>query len=448
MNSLNLFFAEVTPADVPIWAVLPFCFLLAGIAVGPILIPHKWEQEKAKLLTILGLSIPVFLFELNQGEPGVTKVLHSVEEYVSFFSLISSLYIVASGLVFRVNWRSGVISNGVLLFLALVSTNILGTTGSSILFFKPFLHLNQARATKVHLVVFYILMVGNIGGLLTPLGDPPLFIGYLNGIDFFWTTKLFPQWVVANLYLLALFCIVDYVFWKKEKHLTSSHENTHARFILSGKRNLIWLSIIILSVLFQSPDFVGSRFLGGIMGVKNFHLPALFAAFVQISSAILSFKLTPKLIHTTNLFTWEPVREVGILFLGIFLTMVPALDYLRLHGNELGIHQPWQYFLITGGLSSLLDNAPTYLAFCVIGAGNAPISSLPTSQPLILAAICCGAVFMGANTYIGNGPNFLTKALAEKEGIQMPNFFSYSFYALVILLPLYFLITWMFFWPA
>lgn len=444
----NPLFSEIMPPNVPIWTVLPFCLLLGTIALGPILFHKKWEHEKTKLITIFVLSIPVIFIEFMQGKTGVTKIWHSLGEFVSFFSLISSLYIVASGFVFRVKWQHGVISNAILLFIALASTNILGTTGSSILFFKPFLHLNQSRVTKVHLVVFYILMVGNTGGLLTPLGDPPLFIGYLNGIDFFWTTKLFPQWLVANLYLLGLFCIVDFILWKKERHLISHPEDMQDKFIFSGERNLFWLLIIILTVLFQSPDFAGSRFLGASLGIKDFHVPALFAAFVQLATAFLSFKWTPKLIHTTNLFTWEPVKEIGILFLGIFLTMIPALDYLRLHGEELGIHHPWQYFLVTGGLSSLLDNAPTYLAFCVIGAGNSPISSLPVNQPLVLSAICCGAVFMGANTYIGNGPNFLTKALAEKEGIRMPNFFTYSFYALIILSPLYFLLTWLFFWPS
>ena len=288
-----------------------------------------------------------------------------------------------------------------------------------------------------------------MGGLLTPLGDPPLFLGFLNGIDFFWTISLWPQWMVANTYLLITFLLIDFYYWRKDHVKFSTNQNADDEtFHFFGKRNFIYLGMILLIVLLQSPSIgkpIG-EFAGEILPIQDFTLPIIPAAFAQLFIAALAFATTPNLIRRTNDFSWLPIREVAILFFGIFITMIPALEVLRQQSSNLALDQTWKYFWLTGGLSSILDNAPTFLAFTTLAAGNDGIASLSFSKPLILSAICCGAVFMGANTYIGNGPNFLIKAMAEKNQIKMPGFFMYAFLAFILFMPLYLILTFLFFW--
>jgi Na+/H+ antiporter NhaD/arsenite permease-like protein len=364
-------------------------------------------------------------------------------------SLIGSLYVVSSGIVLKFKWKSTPLLNAALLACGALLTNFLGTTGASILLFKPYIHANRNRNHKVHLVLFFIFIVGNMSGLLTPLGDPPLFLGFLNGIDFFWTISLWPQWLVANTYLLITFLLVDFYYWRKDNVFLTYSQNTDDEvFHFFGKRNFIFLGLLLFLVLLQSPSIgkpLGSL-AGGILPVKNLTLPIIPAALAQLLVAALAFATTPNLIRRTNGFSWLPIREVAILFVGIFITMIPALEILRQHSSKLALDHAWQYFWITGGLSSILDNAPTFLAFTTLAAGDEGIASLSFSKPGILAAICCGAVFMGANTYIGNGPNFLIKAMAEKNQIKMPSFFTYAFLAFILFLPLYLILSFLFFW--
>lgn len=437
-----------TPAywgtNLPLWTLLPFGALLASIAIGPLAFPHYWEKNKSKFTFSGVLSLPIACFLLLRGASGTEALIHSLSEYACFFSLIGSLYVVAGGLALRLHWRPGPILNTGFLALAALSSNIVGTTGASILFFKPFLHLNQNRKHNTHLIIFYIITVGNVGGLLTPLGDPPLFLGYLNGIDFFWTLGLYPHWLVANGYLLLLFLVIDHILRKKEGPPTHPIQEAAEKTVFTGKRNLLFLLGIILTVLLQSPNFYPAVLAAKYLGMQ-LTLPPLAAALILAILAAFSYLFTPRVIHRTNDFTWEPVMEVGILFFGIFITMIPALEFLRAHNQSFPLQHAWEYFWLTGTLSSVLDNAPTFMAFCVIAAGNSDIATLPAQSPMILAAICCAAVFMGANTYIGNGPNFLIKAMAEKEGLKVPGFFSYSGLALAILLPLYLALTLLFF---
>ena len=459
---LNIFFtsslilhANAWAGDIQIsWlATIPFACVLLLIAVGPIFFHHFWESDKNKAIVLVLLSLPVIFYLWSIRQSTNFKSLHAFEhslvDYLCFMSLIGSLYVVSSGIVLKFKWKSTPLLNSLLLAFGAMLTNLLGTTGASILLFKPYIHANRNRNHKVHLVLFFIFIVGNMGGLLTPLGDPPLFLGFLNGIDFFWTISLWPQWLVANTYLLTTFLLIDFYYWRKDHVKFSTNQNADDdTFHFFGKRNFIYLGMILLIVLLQSPSIgkpIG-EFAGEILPIQDFTLPIIPAAFAQLFIAALAFATTPNLIRRTNDFSWLPIREVAILFFGIFITMIPALEVLRQQSSNLALDQTWKYFWLTGGLSSILDNAPTFLAFTTLAAGNDGIASLSFSKPLILSAICCGAVFMGANTYIGNGPNFLIKAMAEKNQIKMPGFFMYAFLAFILFMPLYLILTFLFFW--
>jgi len=432
---------------------IPFACVLLLIAVGPMLFHHFWESDKNKVIILFLFSLPVVIYLWSVSEAtnfqSLYALKHSLVDYLCFMSLISSLYVVSSGIVLKFKWKSTPVLNSSLLAFGALLANFLGTTGASVLLFKPYIHANRNRNKKTHLVLFFIFIVGNMGGLLTPLGDPPLFLGFLNGIDFFWTTSLWPQWVVANTYLLITFLFIDFCYWRKDHGSFTTNKNaTDDVFHFFGKRNFIFLALLLLLVLLQSPS-IGmplGALVGMILPVKNLTLPIIPAALAQLLVAGLAFATTPKFIRKINEFSWLPIREVAILFIGIFITMIPALEVLRQQSSKLALNHAWEYFWLAGGLSSILDNAPTFLAFTTLAAGNEGIASLPFSKPIILSAICCGSVFMGANTYIGNGPNFLIKAMAEKNQIKMPGFFMYAFLAFILFLPLYLILTFVFFW--
>lgn len=431
---------------------IPFACVLLLIALGPMFFHPFWESDKNKgiALSLLSLPVVIYLYSIREvtNFQSLYALQHSLVDYLCFMSLIGSLYVVSSGIVLTFKWKSTPLLNSTFLSCGALLANFLGTTGASILLFKPYIHANRNRNHKVHLVLFFIFIVGNMGGLLTPLGDPPLFLGYLNGIDFFWTISLWPQWLVANTYLLITFLLIDFYYWRKDYVTFTSNQNTDDEvFHFLGKRNFIFLGMLLFLVLLQSPS-IGKplgTLAGTILPVKNLTLPIVPAALAQLFVAALVFATTPNSIRETNAFSWQPIREVAILFIGIFITMIPALEILRQHSSKLALDHPWQYFWLTGGLSSILDNAPTFLAFTTLAAGDDGIASLSFSKPVVLAAICCGAVFMGANTYIGNGPNFLIKAMAENNQIKMPSFFTYAFLAFILFLPLYLILSFVFF---
>ena len=438
--------------QLPLISAIPFALVLFLIATVPLFFKNFWELEKNKILLMAFITVPtvlqlLFISESTKGG-SILALKHGLIDYFCFMSLIGSLYIVASGITIRFNFQFSPLSNVIFLGIGAMLTNILGTTGASVLLFKPFSHANINRSHKVHLVLFFIFIIGNMGGLLTPLGDPPLFLGFLNGIDFFWTTSLWPQWFVSNIYLLLCFFLIDFYYSKKSPTVLLEKEKSQINQVcISGKYSFAFLFVLIILVLLQSPTI--GKLVGGvfakIIGVDDLTLDSFYAAFAQIFVAIVAFIVTPLKIRNENDFSIAPIVEVAILFIAIFLTMIPALEFLRQQSLAFPLHHPWQYFWITGGMSSVLDNAPTFMAFASLAAGSEGISILPLTKPVILSAICCGAVFMGANTYIGNGPNFLIKALAEKDGIAMPSFFMYTFYALLVLLPLYLFLTFCFF---
>lgn len=326
-------------------------------------------------------------------------------------------------------------TNAMFLGVGAVLANFIGTTGASMLLIRPYLRMNMSRERKSHLPIFFIFMVSNVGGLLTPLGDPPLFLGFLKGVDFFWTLRLWPEWLIVNGAVLLIFLIWDTIAYTREDESVRNREVSAADPIqLKGLINFLFLGGVIGSVLLKSylPDHLKNAFVSeGCM----------------VLMAILSLIFTPKGLRAKNEYSWVPIVEVAVLFIGIFVTMAPALKLLEVHGPSMGVNQPWQFFWLTGGLSAFLDNAPTYVTFGALAAGQANDFSvlMQPENARLLQAISCGAVFMGALTYIGNGPNFMVKAITEEMGIRMPSFFGYMAYSVLILVPLFVGVTFIFF---
>jgi Na+/H+ antiporter NhaD/arsenite permease-like protein len=354
--------------------------------------------------------------------------------------LIGALFVISGGVFLKGEFAGTPLVNTTFLALGAVLANFIGTTGASMLLIRPYLRANHARIRKTHLIVFFIFIVSNVGGLLTPLGDPPLFIGFLRGVPFEWTLTLIPQWAFAVAFLLLVFNIYDQYIFNDEDIRTPGalveQVQPHRRLDIQGGHNFIFLAGVMLAAILS-----GS--LAWRRGVQEA---------IMIAMAALSWFTTRRSIHKANHFHFHPIIEVAALFLGIFVTMIPALEILNARASSLNLTAPWQYFWMTGLLSSFLDNAPTYLTFAAVGAGvmggrAEDLSVMVTSglAQSLLAAISCGAVFMGANTYIGNGPNFMVKSIAEGSGIKMPSFFGYMIYSLVVLIPLFILETLMFF---
>lgn len=421
MQGLFLFSNNKGPA-IPLWGILPFVCMLIAIAVLPLTHSQWWESNKNKALISLVLGIPVgiyFLFEDSQ------QLVHTAMEYISFIILIGSLFTISGGILLRGNLRGTPMINTAFLFVGAVVANLIGTTGASMLFIRPLLRTNDTRKHISHIPVFFIFLVSNIGGSLTPLGDPPLFLGYLQGVPFFWTLRLLPLWTLAVGTVLFIFYLFERRAWKMESHIDIVRDQIHQEPMIKidGKLNLIW-------------------FVGVLMAV---FLPTPYRETIIVSMAYLSYRFTPREIRIQNRFTFYPIKEVAVLFAGIFVTMIPVLLILKARGAEIGIKEPWQFFWITGGLSSFLDNAPTYLTFFSLAQGLGISSSMIRIPEDILIAISSGAVFMGANSYIGNGPNFMVKSICEEVGIKIPSFFGYMLYSGSILIPVFILITVVFF---
>lgn len=406
---------------IPLWPAIPFVSLLLAIAVMPLAVPHLWEKNKNKFLVSALLSLPVLAW-LFFHEPWA--IFHTLEEYFSFICLLGSLFVISGGIAVTGDLEATPRVNTGFLALGAILANVIGTTGASMVLIRSFLRTNSERRVTRHLPVFFIFVVSNCGGLLTPLGDPPLFLGYLRGVPFFWTLKLFPFWLVAIGFLLSVFYIWDTRAYRQESSAALKRDRTQIQPIrLQGGENIFFLGGVLYAVFLNTP----------------------WREALMILMALLSFFLGSRKARQRNHFTWGPILEVAILFAGIFITMVPALMLLRAHGPEFGIRTTAHFFWVTGILSSFLDNAPTYLTFLSLAQGlglPADVVGVPAN---ILAAISVGAVLMGANTYIGNGPNFMVKAIADHAGFKTPSFFSYMLYALAVLFPLYGVLHWVFF---
>ncbi|MBE7559895.1 sodium:proton antiporter [bacterium] len=440
----------------------PFVALLLAIAVLPLLprTHHWWEHNRNKLLVALSLAAVTLLYYLFRGfgfhsaEAGLSSVglvlKHAVlDDFVPFIVLLFSLYTISGGINLRGDLPAHPLTNCVFLLLGALLASVVGTTGAAMLLIRPLLQINSERKHVTHTVVFFIFLVANIGGSLLPIGDPPLFLGYLRGVPFLWTLNLWMEWAFMVLILLLVYYVWDKLAYRREAiRDVVRDETTIVPLSLRGKFNFLLLVGVILAVALLVP--------GKTLPGTSWVVPHgwFFREQVQILLAALSLKLTPRAVREANRFNFVAIGEVAALFIGIFITMQVPIEILQAKGPELGLHRPWQFFWATGTLSSFLDNAPTYVVFfetagaLSLDTGQHVISGLATATGRIsmelLVAISLGSVFMGANTYIGNGPNFMVKSIAEYSGIKMPSFFGYMLYSIGILVPLFLLVTWLF----
>lgn len=417
--------------------VAPFLGILLAIAILPQVARDWFHDHKNQLLVALLCGLPALGLFLSHDP---AQVWHTLHEYGSFVILLGSLFTISAGIVLRGDLRATPLTNTGILAVGALLASFMGTTGAAMLLIRPLLRTNSERLYRTHTVVFFIFLVCNAGGMLTPLGDPPLFMGYLKGVPFSWTFTLFMPWLFVCGSLLLIYLIVDSRFYAREPEAAIARDRLEVQPIrLAGRLNFLWLLGVILAVAFLTPRNL-YNWLPGIPHVGLLREVALLLL------AFLAYRTTPSEYRQVNRFEWYPIIEVAILFLGIFLSMMPAIRLLEVRGAELGLTSPLQFFWATGILSSILDNAPTYLVFfeagrAVTGSGAATGSTLllpgGAISIQILTGISLGAVLMGANSYIGNAPNFMIRSIAERQKVRMPSFLAYMFYAAVILLPLY-----------
>ena len=423
------------PYEPAAWSIAPFAILLAMIALGPLCFEKWWLRHYPKVACgLAAITLGYYFF----GLPSAARptVAHTATEYVSFMALIGSLYVVSGGIHINVKGEATPHVNVAFLLIGAVIANVLGTTGASMLLIRPWLRMNKYRVTAHH-VVFFILIVSNVGGCLTPIGDPPLFLGYLKGVPFWWVAEhCWPMWIVGVGFLLAAFYFMDRLnYHQAPTRVRAELAEPHDRWRFEGLANLGFLALILVAVFIQSPPF-----------------PPFLREGLMLLAALGSWFTTKKHVHEANRFNFHPIQEVAILFLGIFATMMPGMDYLKHHATEIPSAVPVFYWS-TGVLSSVLDNAPTYLGFLSAAAG--PAMDDPAKLRALLAdplfarrllAISIASVFFGACTYIGNGPNFMVKSIAEQQKVHTPGFLGYVLrFTLPFMLPMLVLVWWLFF---
>jgi Na+/H+ antiporter NhaD/arsenite permease-like protein len=442
--------AQSLGSQLPLAAIVPFLTLLAAIALLPITAPGWWESNRNKAIVAALCALPVAGYLVAAfGSEGELRLLETTRDYLSFLALIGSLFVITSGIHLDGSLSGTPLSNTVFLAVGALLANLFGTTGASVLLVRPLLRANASRENKAHVFVFFIFVVANCGGLLTPLGDPPLFLGFLKGVPFGWTFGLWKPWLTVNGLLLVLFNFWDQaVFDREERERPGSQLEEvmrHEPLRIRGRHNLAFL-LAIAAIVLASGSGLGNGGRAWPFGPQEA---------LMLAVAVAAYASTPAAIRASNRFTFGPLVEVAVLFAGIFVAMAPALAMLNARGGELGLREPWQFFWASGSLSSFLDNAPTYLTFAATAAGLhgvaaegrylAPFLDLGPPAARLLAAVSAGSVFMGANSYIGNGPNFVVKAIAEEGGVAMPSFFGYLGYSAAILLPIFALVSFAFF---
>jgi Na+/H+ antiporter NhaD/arsenite permease-like protein len=402
--------------------VAPFAAMLLAIAILPLTAGHFWESNLRKLAVSAVLGLPVCVLYLFHSP---RTVAHAGADYVSFMILLGSLFVIAGGVLMDGDLPATPRVNATFLGLGALLASFVGTTGASMLLIRPLLRTNSERKRVTHTVVFFIFLVSNIGGCLTPLGDPPLFLGYLQGVPFTWTFRLAPAWLFTTGLLLAVYYFWDMSVCAREEPSDRRMDRLTVKPLrVAGGENLVLLGGLVVAAAF---------------------LQAPWRELAMLAVAALSLGRGDPALRRANHFSFHPILEVAAVFAGIFLTMLPALDLLRARGAELGVREPWQYFWAAGTLSSFLDNAPTYLTFLALAQGQGLAAEVVGVPHHILAAISLGAVFMGANTYIGNGPNFMVRSIAESRGVKMPSFAGYMAYSAAVLLPVFALVTLVFF---
>ena len=432
----------------PAWLILPFGAILLMIATGPLFYPRHWHHHYPKYSIGLGLFVAAY-YVFVLGSP--TAIVHAIQEYLSFIALVASLFIAASGIYVKINARGTPLTNSILLFVASVVANLIATTGAAMLFIRCYMRLNKGRLKAYH-IIFFIFLVANVGGALTPIGDPPLFLGFLKGVPFFWTlTHAWYIWLPTTFILIGIFMVYDF----RNKDVSPEKVEGEPTVSLEGMKSFIWVLIIIVSV-FLDPnifDWVPNLY-------ELYQIPFGIREVIMFGTACAAFFLADKKVHEKNEFNFEPIKEVGWLFLGIFATMVPALQLISAfaasNAESLSVSM---FYWGTGALSGVLDNAPTYLNFLAAAMGKfgynlsdpAQVVAFaesvgPGSSGQFLQAISVAAVFFGAMTYIGNAPNFMVKAIAEANGVDTPSFMGYIIkFSLPILVPTYLFIWFIFY---
>ncbi len=438
----------------PLWSVIPFLGLLLSIAFMPLLLSHFWHRHYPKVAAAWGLAFLVPFLAQFRAEAGHAILTVALHEYLPFIVLLWSLFTVTGGIVVRGTMSGTPRSNLALLAVGALIASWIGTTGASMLLVHPLLRGLERRRHRAHTVVFFIFLVSNIGGLLTPLGDPPLFLGFLNGVPFFWTLRLWPQFFVLNGLLLLLYFGLDSRYYRREGGVRGASAPREP-LRLDGLVNVPLLLGILGSVLLSGSVHLSPVRLFGL----ELEAQDLLRDAALIALGLASLRLTPRALRAANQFSYGPMREVAYLFAGIFATMIPALAILLagdrgpLAALTRTVDAPAEYFWITGAFSSILDNAPTYLTFLSAALGKfhpgvemqEAVHQLIEQHGQVLAAISCGAVFMGANSYIGNAPNFMVRSIAEERGVAMPSFLGYIFrWTLPILVPSFVLLTLLF----
>ncbi len=449
----------------PVWTVLPFVLLLGAIAVFPLIpaLEHWWESNVSRLLVAGGLALLVlayFGFVHNAPIEGhwpahkitapaisgfnlaeMSTILENalLQEYIPFIVLLFSLYTISGGIRIEGDLQANPLTNAIFMLAGGVLASLIGTTGAAMLLIRPLLETNQERKHVAHTVVFFIFIVCNCGGCLLPIGDPPLFLGYLQGVDFFWTLNLWQEWAECLGLLLVAYLLIDEYYYHRETEADITRDIRQIRHLKyrGMALNVPLLLGVVLAVALLDP----SKTLPG----TDWHPWMYLREIVQLGLVALSLWFGSRQVRIDNNFNFHAIVEVAALFVGIFICMQPALQILKIEGASLGITTPMQFFWITGGLSSVLDNAPTYLVFFETARALPNVegvSQMAGVDENRLVAISLGAVFMGAMTYIGNGPNFMVKAIAEKSGVKMPSFFGYMLWSCAILLPIFGLLAW------
>ncbi len=427
--------------EVPIYLAIPFVLMLLCIAIMPIFFEKFWEPNKNKLIVSVLLSLPVLVwFGIKGGISHIEETM--LFDYVPFIILLGALFVITGGILIEAHVHPKPIVNTLILAIGAVLASFLGTTGAAMLLIRPIMKINEHRQHKVHTILFFIAIVANCGGLLTPLGDPPLFMMYLRGADFLWFMKLLPEWALTNALLLLFYYLSDIRKFKREHH-DIQHPDIKAtnKIKMTGGLNFLWLAGVVFAV-----ERLNS---GNYSFIHVGELSSYTREVFIVLMLVLSLLLTKKEIRHRNKFEWGPIVEVAYLFLGIFITMVPCLLYLKNNAASIGVTLPYQFYYSSGALSSFLDNTPTAVTFhslaLGLGAPAAGTSIIAGIPEILLKAICIGSVFFGAMTYIGNGPNFMVKSIAESHGIKMPHFFAYMYkFSIIVLLPIYILIQLLF----
>ena len=440
----------------PLWSCIPFACILLSIALFPLLAPSIWHHHFGKISAFWAASLAIPFLIVYQGA-AMHEIIHIIlADYVPFIILLWSLYTVSGGILLKGSLRGTPVVNTGMLLIGTALASWMGTTGAAMLMIRPFLRANSYRKSRTFMVVFFIFLVANVGGSLTPLGDPPLFLGFLHGVDFFWTMKILPHMLAVVVTLLTIYFVVDSYFYRKEVSGTPPDDGTKEPLRLVGTHNFLLLGGVIGAVLMSGVvDWGDVNTLGVHRAVQDWVRDGLL-----ILMGVLSLWTTSFAIREENDFSWFPIIEVAYLFIGIFITMIPCLLILKAGSNGAlaflinSVQQPMHYFWVAGALSAFLDNAPTYLTFFNTALGSfypglgesEAVPLLMSNNSIYLKAISAGAVFFGACSYIGNAPNFMVRSIAEEAGTPMPSFFGYILkFSLVILIPTFVLVTLIFF---